>query len=196
MKSLLTVAGLLAVIGAGAWTEVTSPHATFPEGPPLAHTGGFGEPTCAACHFDGDTNDAAGTLTLSGVPERYEPGRSYRVVVSLERPELVRGGFELAARFSAGKKVGHQAGALRASSERVTIQKPSSGDVQYAYQTLAGSLPNTDRRALWELDWEAPASGAGPVVFHVAANAGNGDESQFGDWIYSDSLITRPGPPE
>ena len=36
----------------------------YAEHPPLGHTGGFGEPTCHACHFGGEVNGGDGTLAV------------------------------------------------------------------------------------------------------------------------------------
>src|SRR5690606_8758969 len=46
----------------------------YPDRPPPAHTGGFGEPTCQQCHFDAPLNDPGGALYVEGLPERYTPG--------------------------------------------------------------------------------------------------------------------------
>ena len=77
-------------------------HPAMRDIPPLAHTGGFGEPTCVACHMDGDLNDAAGSLTIEGVPARYEPGRRYRLTITVRHPDLRLAGFELASRYASG----------------------------------------------------------------------------------------------
>jgi uncharacterized protein (TIGR03437 family) len=41
--------------------------------------------------------------------------------------------------------------------------------------------------------WTAPDASAGPVVFNAAANAANGDGTQFFDHIYSTSAGSQPG---
>ena len=50
------------------------------DGPPIAHTGGFGEPTCRVCHQGQPLNAAGGTLRVEGLPGRYEAGRTYELV--------------------------------------------------------------------------------------------------------------------
>ena len=75
-------------------------------------TGGFGEPTCAQCHQGQPPGDRA--LTLAA-PKTYSAGESYRMRVTLARPGLEVGGFELAARFRSGSAAGKQAGELRAA---------------------------------------------------------------------------------
>jgi hypothetical protein len=110
--------------GAVSLAIAVLPARAFVEDPAPGHTGGFDEPTCRACHFDQSVNDAEGSLTLDGVPQRVQPGKTYRLIVTLERPGLARGGFQLSARFADG------------------------------------------------------------TLVHVAANAANDDDSQFGDFIY------------
>ena len=162
-----------------------------PDAPPPAHTGGFEEPTCRACHFDGELNAEGGGLVLEGVPAAYRAGERYRITIALRRGEMKRGGFQLAARFAEGSSAGRQAGSLRAPDERVKVTEGTTGGVQYASQTRPGIQLGEAGRITWVVEWTAPSSAAGPVVFHVAANAANGDESQFGDFVYTATQITR-----
>lgn len=178
MRAIVTAAALipLALVGSTA----------FEDGPPPAHTGGFGEPTCAACHFDGPVDDGEGDLSISGLPEEYEPGTSYRLRVVLSRAAMAKGGFELAARTACD---GAQAGDLEPADRRTALTP--AGGIAYLHQTGAGtSLTGPDSIA-WTFDWTAPASGA-PVVFSVAANAADGDASQLGDHIYTHSRSIGP----
>ena len=82
------------------------PDRPYPEGPPPAHTGGFGEPTCQACHADNPLNAPGGSLALRGLPAVYAPATAYRVTITLRRPGLGRAGFQLAARFATGDQAG------------------------------------------------------------------------------------------
>lgn len=165
--------------------------AGYPDAVPPAHTGGFGEPTCIACHFDGELNAAGGGLALEGIPAVYRPGERYRITIALRRGEMERGGFQLAARFAEGAAAGRQAGSFRAPDERVKVTEGTPGGVQYASQTRPGIQLTAAGRIEWVVEWTAPASAPGPVVFHAAGNAANGDESQFGDLVYTATQISR-----
>ncbi|MFL5384262.1 MAG: choice-of-anchor V domain-containing protein [Longimicrobiaceae bacterium] len=194
----MTVRGALFFTGAGAAAALAllagtpeRARAGFPDAPPPAHTGGFGEPTCRACHFDGELNEEGGGLTLGGVPAAYRPGERYRITVTLRRGEMKRGGFELAARFTEGAAPGRQAGSLRAVDERVRVTEGTRSGVQYATQARPGVQLTEAGRIEWVVEWTAPAAAAGPVVFHAAANAANGDESQFGDLVYTATQTAR-----
>jgi hypothetical protein len=160
--------------------------ARYVTGPPPAHTGGFGEPTCYACHYDVEPNSGPGSLVLRGLEAGYEPGVTRRITVELASPGMRRGGFELAARFATGAAAGQQAGTLRALDERAAVT--DSAGVQYAHHLEAGidlAAPDTAR---WVLEWTAPEEGGGTVIFHIAANAANDDASPFGDLIFTDSV--------
>lgn len=167
---------LLVVEPAGSATS-----APYAEHPPLRHTGGFGEPTCHACHFGGELNAGAGQLSLEGLPSTVQPGETYRLRVLL-RADMARSGFMGAVRFSDGT----QAGALTpVDTTRVAVETVDSTGVQYAYHTLAGTEV-TGASATWAVRWTAPEQGpTDSVVVHGAANAANGDASAFGDDVYS-----------
>lgn len=159
------------------------------ERPPPGYTGGFSEPSCHECHFQADVNAGPGTLTIDGLPAAYEPDISYTITITLAQKGLAAGGFQMSARFGDGTQAGHLAGAgIDAARIDVTTRK----DVQYIHHVYAGTrrvAPDTTR---WQVVWTAPAAGA-PVVFHIAANAADDDESPLGDMIYTSKLRTNGG---
>jgi hypothetical protein len=162
----------------------------YPDRPPPAHTGGFGEPTCRSGHFDAPLNEPGATLELGGLPDAYQPGASYQLTILLSGPGLGSAGFQLSARFSAGSAAGTQAGELRPVDARTTLTTAGSPGVQYLHHTAAGTMPTIADTARWTLEWVAPAEGMIPagsdaVAFHLVANAADGDESPFGDLIYA-----------
>ncbi|MEW5927350.1 MAG: choice-of-anchor V domain-containing protein [Gemmatimonadota bacterium] len=162
----------------------------FPDHPPVAHTGGFGEPTCAKCHAGRAPNAPGGTLALEGVPDAFEAGKRYRLVVALARPEMASGGFQLAARCGDGR----QAGELSpGDAARVAVAADARSGVRYAHQTADGAEPAEPGRAAWTVEWTAPAQGCPEVRFDAAANAANGDQSALGDYVYTRSLPTKLG---
>ncbi len=156
----------------------------YPEAPPVAHTGGFGEPTCQQCHFDLPMNDPGGTLTLGGVPEGYVAGVRYLLTIQLARPAMRRGGFQVAARFADGAQAGRQAGIFQLVDERIEVVVDETSAVAYAHHTQAGTLVAAPDTARWILAWTAPEA-AGRIVFHLTANAANDDASEFGDYVYA-----------
>jgi len=167
--------------------------AAYREGPLPNMTGGFGDPNCRACHFDGALNAPGGRLALGGVPSAYVPGRTYPVTVTLRKNDLRRGGFEIVARFASGSRKGKQAGAwIVAKDGRLQMvegqQDPALLVVQH---TTAGSAAPAPGAISWTLQWIAPVSTA-PVQFNLAANAANDDASPLGDFIYLTRTVSRP----
>jgi len=154
------------------------------DAPPTAHTGGFGEPTCQACHDEFEVNLPGGTLALLGLPDVYEPGRAYALTVRLESEEMVRAGFQLSARFASGRAPGRPAGTLAPVDGRTAVTQDPVTAVPYAHHTRAGTPTPDPSVASWTLAWTAPDAG-GEVVFHLAANSANGDDSPLGDLIYT-----------
>lgn len=157
--------------------------AFYATGPPPGYTGGFGEATCAECHFDSPLNDSDGTLLLKGIPDAYTPGKAYALELILVRPEVARGGFQLTTRFAEGPQSGGQAGRIEAHDGETRID--SLNGVLYLSHAHSGTIPAARDSIRWTMTWRAPEKDPVPVVFHVAANAANGDNSEFGDFVYA-----------
>lgn len=173
------------------WVLVTISVGAYRTGPDPAKTGGFGEMTChqTGCHVSFELNagkaKGLGDLVISGLPTQYEPGRVYPIKLAVTHTEG-RGywGFQLAARV---KDTGAQAGELKPIDGGT--QMVDEKGIQYIEHTLNGIAANT-----FEFNWVAPASPAGEVIVHASGNAGDGDDSPEGDYIYNTSLSVA-GPP-
>ena len=169
-------------------------------GPPPGHTGGFGEPTCQVCHEGDALNAFGGRVRVEGLPPAWEPGRAYTLNVVLEMEETSVAGFQLAARWAGGPLEGRPAGALEALSSRVAVTLGERGQ-PYAHQTEEGTEVPDPSGSSWTVAWRAPegpaaaggngpgAPGSGEVVFHVAANSGNGDNSPLLDLVYTAEAV-------
>lgn len=175
---LVLSTGLLSIVLGPAVTEPVHPSPVYPETLPGAFTGGFGEETCHSCHFDYPLNPGIGSLAVEGVPGQYRPGKRYTFTIILKRKELGRAGFQLSSRFTDGS----QAGEFSNNSERLRFTK-ALRTVRYLQHSSEGSTVNGNR-AQWEVQWTAPSPGGGKIIINMAANAGNGDASAFGDYIY------------
>jgi hypothetical protein len=161
----------------------------YADGAPAGFAGGFKEDTCRACHFDADLNSGGGRVTIEGVPAKFVAKQRYTLTVTLTRTGMKRGGFQLAARF---KDTGAQAGTLApAAIDRDRVGTSSDAGVQYINQKAAGTSVGQDGTARWVIEWTAPQRG-GTVVFHVSANAANGNESADGDFVYTAVLESAP----
>lgn len=158
----------------------------YPDHLPNALTGGFGEETCHSCHFDYDINHEGGSLTVEGLEEKYVAGKQYELVVTVESERLEKGGFQMTARFEDGT----QAGQFEWTGDRIGFTPSVSDTIQYLQHTAAGTNPTAEKEVRWSFVWEAPRNDSGPVIFNIAANAGNDDLSPFGDWIYVREIKT------
>ena len=164
-----------------------SPAAAYADGAPPGFTGGFGEAACDACHFEAAVNTKPGQLTLTGVPERFVAGERYPLTITLSRPGMAMGGFQLSARMETG---GAQAGTLAPGPGEEKRIKIEPGKVQYANQRQDGTALAEPGLAKWTVVWTAPAT-SGAVVFHAAANAADKDEAARGDYIYTAVAASR-----
>jgi hypothetical protein len=172
------------IIAAG---PAASPAAAYADGAPPGFTGGFGEAACDACHFEAAVNTKPGQLTLTGVPERFVAGERYPLTITLSRPGMAMGGFQLSARMETG---GAQAGTLAPGPGEEKRIKIEPGKVQYANQRQDGTALAEPGLAKWTVVWTAPAT-PGAVVFHAAANAADKDEAARGDYIYTAAASSR-----
>jgi hypothetical protein len=154
----------------------------YADGPPPGRTGGFNEPTCRECHQHNPLNDSAGTLGLDGLPPSYEPNRTYHLTLTLARPGMLVAGFQLAARSHDAE--GRQAGFLAPADDRTTVPSATLPALQYLQHTRLGTRLTAPDTARWSFMWRAPDD-LGPVVFSIAANAANEDNSELGDFIYT-----------
>lgn len=161
--------------------------AAFPDGPPPGRTGGFGEPTCQVCHADASVVVGAEGLWIESLPRNYLPGETYRLTVNLTRKGMGRGGFQVSARYAEGKSAGSQAGTLVPSDSTTSVSILANRAVQYLSHTMSGARLTAPDTSTWTFDWRAPANAPngrhGEVIFNVAANASNNDQSEFGDKI-------------
>lgn len=113
------------------------------------------------------------------------------LVVLLTRTGMKRAGFQLTARFKDG---GAQTGTLAPGPDegkRVGVETQSG--VQYAGQRKDGSSVTSGESIRWTIQWTAP-DGGGSVVFNVAANAADGNESADGDFIYTTESASSSAP--
>lgn len=175
------------LVAAGAFALVATGLAAYSSGPPPAHTGGFDEPDCTACHMDYELNEAGATLRLDSLPERFEPGHTYPLKLVVRHAELKRGGFQLSARHEDGSNAG-----AFVIADTLLLRVRSANGVDYLSHTMAGADQVTGDSVVWRFAWTAPAGAHHRVVFHAAVNVANRDASEFGDRIFTASFHAEP----
>ncbi|HEY0809702.1 MAG TPA: choice-of-anchor V domain-containing protein [Longimicrobiales bacterium] len=170
----------LIIIGAASAATHAATRLPFSlTGPLPAHTGGFGEPTCHACHFDYPLNEPGVAIYLDSLPEVFEPQREYRLRLRVQHAELKRGGFQLSARFEDGLPAGSF---VIPDTTLLRIQRAKS--VDYLSHTMKGTDELIGDTAIWSFRWVAPTDNR-RVVFNLAINVSDKDASQFGDRIFT-----------
>ena len=185
-RPLWAVGCLVLLVSAASFRSSPRPSVHYKDGAPPGMTGGFGGENCHSCHFDQVLDNPDGLLEVTGVPVSYQPDSIYRIKIHVARPGLGKAGFALAARFDENTPAGQLA--TLDSTARI------AGDAEatpYATHTKAGALIEGDT-ATWNLNWTAPSESDRSAVFNIAANAANGDDSEFGDWIYTVEVLSQP----
>lgn len=157
----------------------------YPEHLTGAFTGGFGEETCRSCHFDYDLNPDGGALSVSGINESISAGETVEIGISVERKELGAAGFQLSARYEDGSQAGTF---LIGDEDCLMFSKSTPDSLQFVQHSSEGSTSSKENSNSWTIRWRAPDNPKGTVVFNVASNAANGDQSEFGDYIYTDEI--------
>jgi len=189
----LLAGGIALAAASVAATAATRPPAGHDQdGPPPGFSGGFGEPSCYACHLSEEPDTGPGRLWIEGFPEAYEPGETYPIRVTFTRPRMAAAGFQLTTRF---EESGEQAGRVWiVPGEEALVGVASDRGVDYAHQRAAGATPTQPDTARWILLWTAP-DGVGTIRLHVAGVAGDGDGSASGDLVYTLELASFEADP-
>ena len=143
----------------------------FPVGSAVQSGGtGLEDADVAGCHCHNLAPDTGVTLNLMGLPEHYEPGDVYELVLT------VAGGPPI-------DEQGIAAGGFMVSCTNGTFAVPEGSDqVQVFNNGQSAShtgVGNSVRQ--WRLLWRAPQAGTGDAVFHMSANSVNGDGVETGE---------------
>ena len=124
-----------------------------------------GGDSCQRCHV-GDSGPAVGaSLSITGEPEMYEPGRRYTITVELERGLGPQPHFDVLHAF----RLSVTDGALETSDPDLVVDDLG----------VVGSRVATDRTR-WAVVWTAPDSHE-EVVFSAEAVMADGDGTEEGD---------------
>ncbi len=144
-----------------------APASAHPGAAPWEADGRPGNQSCTTCHFEAEPVRGGGALSLAGLPEKVEAGKLYQLTVTLKHAGMKVAGFLVSA--AGGTFVGGEGVETQGSAARSTLEKAKKGDV-----------------ATWRLAWRAPEDALREAAFYLSANAGNDDQSPFGDTIYLD----------
>ncbi|HYC55973.1 MAG TPA: choice-of-anchor V domain-containing protein [Candidatus Binatia bacterium] len=157
------------------------------------------ELTCIGCHNSSPLNpDQKGSISLEGVPPRYEPGKSYTLTFRITHsdPSLTRWGFQVTAVTLPALEGAGELIVIDASTTQVIAGM--SGTRSYLGHSYGGTAIGQSGGTAWSFQWTAPPAASGKVGFFAVGNAANADGSNQGDRIYSRSpepiAVTEPAP--
>lgn len=166
-------------------TAKTADKISYPEHLTGTFTGGFGEENCRSCHFDYDLNPDGGALSVSGLPENISAGETVDIQITLEREQLGAAGFQLSARYEDGSQAGRFS---IEENDRIMFSEAVPDSLQYVQHSDESTKPSEVNTNSWTIKWEAPEYSEEVIIFNIAANAANGDMSEFGDFIYVEEM--------
>jgi hypothetical protein len=180
-KQKLQAAVLLLLMTIIAYASATGPEARY--------TGAPGDiNSCVECHDSfHEANVGPGSVRIEGGPissAPYQPGQQYTLNVTVQQTGRQRYGFQLTAVDLNGNKAG-----TLASINPDTQLHPDTGfgGRQYIEHSQIGAFPTGSSSRTWQVRWTAPSTDAGTVNFYVAGNGANGDGTNQGDYIYTNS---------
>jgi uncharacterized protein (TIGR03437 family) len=132
---------------------------------------------------------------ISSAGTTYTPGEQQTLTITITDSKAKVYGFQMSARLDSNGTNG-QAGSFTPGSQQIVVCDngslrgtngcPSSAPVQF----IEHSRPYTTNTI--SVTWTAPSSNAGSVTIYVAANAGNGNNDDSGDHIYTTKLQLSP----
>lgn len=183
---------------AAALTATPALLMAFSSGPPPLRTGVpvDGGLTCTACHrtYAPVNSDVRGRVMVT-VAE-YTPGQKQNIKVRVEHPEAIRWGFQLTARLESDQS--KQAGTFTPVDNSIRVQcapsgnAPCNGALEFASHVAASTQVNQRDFGEWTVEWTAPATNVGPIVFYVAGNAADNSGNPTGDRIYNNNYRIMP----
>lgn len=158
------------------------------------YSGAPGDGNCTECHV-GTVNSGPGKVTIEVVnATSYKPGETHRIRVTIDDTAATRRGFQLSVRADSSPR----ASAGKLANVNANAQIRTGNSVEWVTHTLAGQRSLSTNPGVYEVDWTAPVSDAGPITFYAAGNAANGNGAESGDRIYTTTLkltaATAAGP--
>ncbi|MCA8888671.1 MAG: hypothetical protein KDA46_07585 [Parvularculaceae bacterium] len=161
----LCVAWLAFVLGATGHAALA-----HPTGAPWGSARPDAAENCASCHFDGDAVTASPAIALAGLPDACAAGNVFELELSLAAPD--------------GGAGGEIAGFLLAATRGAFLSDTDEGVEANLNEVRSVRPRRAGESFVWPIRWLAAGDDIEGAIFHVAMNAGNDDDSPFGDVIH------------
>lgn len=128
-------------------------------------------------------------MTITSDSSTFTAGQQVRLRITVADAAATRWGFELSPRRA--DSPGTAYGSIAAAD--ATSQILTSGSLQYAIQTSAGTRTGQASAASWDVVWTAPAElSGGAVIFYAVGLACNNNGSDSGDRTYTATATLQP----
>jgi len=172
-------------------------------GPDPGNTGAPGQSTCAqaGCHSGTAVNAGGGSVAVTFPADlSYTPGTRQHLVVTVTDSAARRAGFQLTALLAGDstKPAGtfspsDNTTQVLCSTPPFTAQQPAPCPANLPMQFIEHTIQAYQQgKTSFEFDWTPPATDVGPVTIYVAGNGANGDLTNRGDHIYTQSYTLTP----
>ncbi len=186
-------------IVAGLWASL--PLFANESGLPVGSTGAFGERTCAGalCHVPEPLNTGLSAgISIQVGP--YVPGATQLILVEILSTSARRWGFQLTARRA--DDTTQPAGRFAARNFFTAVRCPdgrfgpcAETQVEYATHTSVGTGGGGQSgRKLFAVDWTAPGSDVGDVIFAAAGVAADGNLGGASDLTATTTQLSLHAP--
>lgn len=179
---------ILVIIQSPVFSNSNGPQDGYAGDPP-------GNNTCVECHNSFRLNDGEGRLSIEGLSAEYELGDIYNLTINLEAPNASRWGFEITALTERELRGGNF---ILVNDRETQISGGGGQEPQYVKHLRQGTFAG-NRSASWRVNWQAPEETTGTVIFYLAGNAADNNDSPAGDYIYAISQQineAEPPPPD
>lgn len=140
--------------------------------------GAPGEGSCNACHVGGST---AGATALQGLPNTYNPGQEYDLILAVQDVSMRRAGFQIVATNGVS---GNMVGEFTPGNNSRLTTGANAGRL-----THSSPLSETNNIVEFNFKWKAPDdfSSIDNIVFYYNMVAANGNGGTSGDGVYQGS---------
>ncbi|MDZ4802609.1 MAG: choice-of-anchor V domain-containing protein [Bryobacteraceae bacterium] len=167
----------------------------FSAGAPIAFSGvpEDGGRTCTQCHAGNPLNSPGGSLRVEAV--NYRPGQKQTIRVTVSHPEAARWGFQLTARRASdgSQKAGtfvivpeYFLRCAEGNGREATLALPCpANSTEFISHRQPLTRTGANGTKTFEVEWTAPESDIGEVLFYASGNAANDSGNNQGDRIYS-----------
>ena len=122
---------------------------------------------------------------LAGLPESYEPGRSYVLTASVYSPGQLRFCFEFTIVSSSSEQ---PTGSFTCITSNTTCLSPDGKYIKPPYDNPTNSMKT------WQFQWNSPSIAEAALTFYGVGLGSDCDNDENGDRVYTCMMTIQPAP--